>query len=842
MVDISNLFTTEILPSLQNGSNFPKDLLFSLYGDAYFSSHRIVWVRVCLIFFYALFAFIGVSTNAAVVFFLLIWHPKSLRNITNRFVLALAVSDIFMSGFNMPIQAYYEMQERAYFSSLACQLVFSTFGLPMHISCLVILVIGIDRYRIIVYPLKRRMSKHTASLTLLAIAIISVISVVPIAVFSKSSQAVTKLEDGERKPIEYYYCVEQWPSPEVRLCYTIFTFTVQFFLPLFLTATLYMRIYFRLHGRRFQKRDLERKKRTNKILIAIVICFFICWTPWNVFSIILEVYAYRTQKRNPNNDFPIFETEHGNMSETVAMKLPFFPAALTNQHLVELGHGATEESIHHSRSLEKRYNLSDIIPQSHLLFGGHAKLIDLTLKLLAMCSGCLNPCLYGCMTETMRLLRRRIVVRLQRARRHSQTQFRGTFRRFPNLFTSEKSPIKSSGPRKHCTSVYSLYCCGFQFFVQTGFHHQHGRAKNHYDRKTKSDASEPPNSSTCEQNRHIQRGSASENTSFHFSAEQKDLVTDLQPSDYQGIRSQIGIQKQDHGAQSLSPLSITFVNRGSPTLSSVECSTKRTSLLPSSSYEKTPRSSFMTDLAKQHEKGHSSIKFGQPLLCPIPLTPQVTICEAPFQGAAPVCANKETAVSSRTSSGPSFTQNYHQKFVNIEVHSPPPCYAPVVESLGHRSSFRGATKAHRTLAPLDEVSNCGTTLESPEMVECSKTQRQTKKTPVAAGVKRSISTSFENELSRALIAGNQRHALLLRRRNTYAVVERKTPTISSSTMNVDATASQSMPSDDFAYFHKVAMEEERFKVGLAPKNHKKHPLPRPHFLANHGRGASSPVD
>ncbi|EUB60288.1 Neuropeptide Y receptor [Echinococcus granulosus] len=844
MLDFSGLFSTENLPSLQNGSSFPGDLLYSIYGDAYFSSHRIVWVRVILILLYALFAVIGVTTNAAVVFFLLIWHPKSLHNITNRFVLALAISDIFMSGFNMPMQAYYEMQERVYFSNLACQLVFSTFGLPMHISCLVILVIGIDRYNIIVYPLRRRMPRGSASLTLVAIAVISVISVIPIAIFNKSSQAVTRLEDGQREPMEYHYCVEEWPSPEIRLCYTIFTFTVQFFLPLLLTATLYTRIYFRLHERRFRKRDLERKKRTNKILIAIVICFFICWTPWNVFSIILEVYAYRAQKRNPINLFPLFEGTQSNLSSVVNIKSLLLPSRDNNLVFI---HEDLNASVRPPRSFERKYNISDIVPQSRLLLGGHAKIIDLILKLLAMCSGCLNPCLYGCMTDTMRLLMKRVTIRFQRTRNLSLTRLRGSLRGFPDIPTSDRSSIKTRAFHKYRrnafgTPVYKIHCCGFQFIFRTGFHQHNEQVKNLFDTKRKSDVSEPRISSLSKRTRRLQRCSTNDKTPPYPSGEKEGYGGDQKFPEYQTGQNQLGIQQVNHSLQHLDPASLTFLTRESATLSINESSTKRTSLLPSSFYEKTPRSSFMVDAVKQQESGSANSRTDQSLLRVSSPAPVVTVCEpsSTFNEELP-CADEETTRSLKNSPVHHVQNNRHQKLVNIEVHTPPPSLttsAPPIDIFRRRSSSKGVPKSCRTLAPLEEVSNCGDIVESATMQEHKPVQRQEGKVvpalPTTAAAlqrdrfKRSVSISCDNESSRGSSSANNRQSLQMRRQSTYEVFRlKKSPTTStvgknsSLVLREGSTESESMISDDFAHFHKIVLQDERMKVNLAPKKPRK---------------------
>nr|CDS26581.1 Peptide (Neuropeptide FF/F/Y-like) G protein-coupled receptor [Hymenolepis microstoma] len=831
MKDIPH-YLPEILPDLQNGSAFAHEILHSIYGNSYFSSHRIAWVRIILIVLYTLFAIIGVTTNTAVVFFLLIWHPKSLRNITNRFVLALAISDIIMSGFNMPMQAYYEMEEHVFFSDIACRLIFSTFGLPMHISCLVILVIGIDRYRIIVYPLQRRMPRGAASLLLVGICVISVVSVIPIAVFNKSMQP--EFNNVKKIPMNHHYCVEDWPSEKIRLSYSVFTFTVQFFLPLLLTAILYTRIYFRLHERRFRKRDLERKKRTNKILIAIVICFFICWTPWNVFSIILEVHAYRNPKR-PFTLFPFDVNDDGNIGKM--MDLQYLLSPQLNKLLFY--HGGSNSSNRIPRSFSGQYNISEFVPQSDILLGGHAKLIDLILKLLAMCSGCLNPCLYGCMTDTMRLLMKRMAARFQRMRHNGQTRLRGSFRGLPEIYTSDRSLLKTKPSCKYQKAtfgkvLYNIHCCGFQFIVRTAFHRHEEQVRNMLDGKRKSESSEPKTTSSIKRAHRLQRCSTNDKIPPYASGDQEPIAGDQKFASSQSAQSMMCIQQLNYNLQRLDPESISFLHRESGTLSIIESSTKRTSLLPSSFYDKTPRSSFLVDGSKPPDGAAQVFSKEQPVLRIPKIAPVVTIREADSAGELVPC----------TADNPKPQQtsiNRNQKLVNIEVYSPPPCTcSPPRDSICRRSSSLGAPKAGRTLAPLEEVSIGGTLGESTAsqqedgimsgillttpVANTSNESTETKRNLY----KRSVSISCDKETSRFPSSVSKRRSFQLRRQSAYEALKvKKSPTLSIKSKaslappKDGSTESESAVSDDFAHFHKIVLQDERLKANLASKKPRK---------------------
>ncbi|VEL11590.1 unnamed protein product, partial [Protopolystoma xenopodis] len=156
------------------------------YNLEQFALHHIPLVRLVLFLLYGLFAIVGLVTNLFVIVILVTVRRRALANVTNLFVLALAISDFVMCSFSMPLQVYYEMQETVKLSTSVCRFFFAGFGVPMHISCLTILLIAIDRYRIIVYPLRPRMSPLMAMLLIGLTIGVSIINSLPVALVTKS--------------------------------------------------------------------------------------------------------------------------------------------------------------------------------------------------------------------------------------------------------------------------------------------------------------------------------------------------------------------------------------------------------------------------------------------------------------------------------------------------------------------------------------------------------------------------------------------------------------------------------------------------------------------------------
>ncbi|KAA0191223.1 Peptide (Neuropeptide FF/F/Y) G protein-coupled receptor [Fasciolopsis buskii] len=417
-------------------------MLHAGYGRPDFATHRISWIKIGLATLYSLLAVVGVVSNVTVVYILLIRRRRALANITNIFVLVLAISDVTLCGFNMPLQAYYELKETHGMNSTACKIVFTIFGIPMHVSCLTILMIACDRYQIIIYPLYPRMSTRIAVLLIALICLLSSLNSLPIALYNTVSQAVIP----PRSTVPYMnnhtytdnqvhtYCVEMWPNETGRLIYSLVTFLLHFFIPLSLTMGLYGHIFFRLHESRFRRSSVERKRRTNKILVRIVVCFAVCWTPWCCFSLWIEVHAFlwqtgalstagdlenlgRYDQISNSSMLPNIPSwmnpptsEQTNTMEWVKLIVSHKAKSYLDRDLnrIELRSPSTTGnnlvSTNTALDASSMATLTSSLPVanpdlfSKLVSESHEekiKLIDLILKLVAMGSGCINPWLYG---------------------------------------------------------------------------------------------------------------------------------------------------------------------------------------------------------------------------------------------------------------------------------------------------------------------------------------------------------------------------------------------------------------------------------------------------------------
>src|SRR6218665_552648 len=243
-------------------------------------------VRYVIVVVYVIVIFTGIFSNTVAIY--VAAKAKKPQTVTNIFVINLAMSDLALCVFSLPIQLHYQLTDRWVFGEVLCRLVFSAFALPMYLSTVTILLIAVDRYWLIIYPLRDRITRRLACLLISVKVVVPVSMSVPVMLF-----AVLHVIDEPLLGMRKNLCVEQWPSVVDRQVYSVFTFVVQFCLPLSLTTALYFRIYTRLRQRSrstTQNRSNQRRTRkTNKILVSIVVNFVVCWLPWNLFSLITEL-------------------------------------------------------------------------------------------------------------------------------------------------------------------------------------------------------------------------------------------------------------------------------------------------------------------------------------------------------------------------------------------------------------------------------------------------------------------------------------------------------------------------------------------------------------------------
>ena len=207
----------------------------------------------------------------------------SLRTSTNYYIVNMAVSDLLCSCFNWPLFATEGLLTRKQFITgplavVVCKLGMYFRGVSQVVSVLSLVLIAIDRYFAIVFPLKATLlSGKQARITLLLLTWI-----IPLATGTPYIAYTGVVEvDG------YTFC-RTTLGKMVNAIFNLAGFVLFYCTPLILMIILYSRIVKTLKmGKtmldQINKKRQRQSQKITRIRVLMVVAFFVCWTPLCVY-------------------------------------------------------------------------------------------------------------------------------------------------------------------------------------------------------------------------------------------------------------------------------------------------------------------------------------------------------------------------------------------------------------------------------------------------------------------------------------------------------------------------------------------------------------------------------
>nr|ALM88307.1 neuropeptide receptor A11 [Chilo suppressalis] len=251
---------------------------------------NVVQVAFCIL--YTMIFVLGVFGNVLVCY--VVFRNRAMQTVTNLFITNLALSDILLCLFAVPLTPMYTFLGRWVFGRLLCHLMPYVQGTSVYISTLTLTSIAIDRFFVIIYPFHPRMKLNTCIFIIIFIWLFSLVVTCPYGLFM--GLLITKNKT---------YCEESWPSDRSRRIFGVFTTVLQFLIPFLVIAICYTCVSIRLNDRarskpgakntRREEADRDRKRRTNRMLISMVAIFGISWLPLNLINIFNDFYAQMTE-------------------------------------------------------------------------------------------------------------------------------------------------------------------------------------------------------------------------------------------------------------------------------------------------------------------------------------------------------------------------------------------------------------------------------------------------------------------------------------------------------------------------------------------------------------------
>ena len=247
-------------------------------------------VFILLLWIYLILIIIGSTGNSLVV--LSVVRNAAMRTPRNLFILNLAISDLLLCTVTIPFTLYEVVTQYYTLPPAMCPIIGALQAISIFLPTLSICAIALDRYYIILYPMKRSLQTKGVFLVILGIWIVSIGLSSPQIIFKNVNHHDLQIESLN---LEYIaFCNEEFPFEYGRFYYSVFIAVIQYVTPLLVMSCSYIKIYFRLKQRLStkvkKKEDQKRSTKTNVLLVSIALIFAISWLPWNVLNLYSDAY------------------------------------------------------------------------------------------------------------------------------------------------------------------------------------------------------------------------------------------------------------------------------------------------------------------------------------------------------------------------------------------------------------------------------------------------------------------------------------------------------------------------------------------------------------------------
>ncbi|KTF73890.1 hypothetical protein cypCar_00037324 [Cyprinus carpio] len=149
-------------------------------------------------------------------------------------------------------------------------------GASVSASVFTLVAIAVERFRCIVYPFQRKLTRRQAIITIAFIWALAVGIMCPSAVTLTVSQDLLHFTvDGDNETHPLYTCWEAWPDQSMRKIYTTVLFSHIYLAPVTLIFIMYSRIAVRL----VKPPVFRRKLRVVNMLLMVALLFAVSWLP-----------------------------------------------------------------------------------------------------------------------------------------------------------------------------------------------------------------------------------------------------------------------------------------------------------------------------------------------------------------------------------------------------------------------------------------------------------------------------------------------------------------------------------------------------------------------------------
>ncbi|XP_021360081.1 neuropeptide SIFamide receptor-like [Mizuhopecten yessoensis] len=217
---------------------------------------------------------------------------RSMHNATNYFIVNLAIADVLVSIFCVPITLLSNLYTGWQFGEFTCRVTPYLQGVSVSASVNTLVAIAVDRYLAICRTLEFKLESKTCKSIIVCIWVVSLAIMVPWAVFYDIAEFKTSLQVV---PI----CIQRWPSPVAKKAYVIGAlFLCCYAIPLVLICVFYLLIALRVWNReppgaKNSSSYIIHRSRVKvvKMIAVVVIMFAVSWLPLYAVNLKLILYG-----------------------------------------------------------------------------------------------------------------------------------------------------------------------------------------------------------------------------------------------------------------------------------------------------------------------------------------------------------------------------------------------------------------------------------------------------------------------------------------------------------------------------------------------------------------------
>ncbi|XP_067055638.1 tachykinin-like peptides receptor 86C isoform X2 [Acropora muricata] len=235
--------------------------------------------KFIITFLYAASIVFGLAGNTIAIYFSV--TKKAGNRITNILILNMAIADQLVTIFTMPVNLLLLHVRRRWiggtFGEISCKIVYFSCQVSVPASISIVMVVSIDRFFAVVYPMKARAFRLKIKMMTLAAWVCSAAYAIPFLIYFGIQE-----RDG------IYCCLLRFPplnNMNSFQIYYLITFIFFYCTPLLILMVLYTLMSRKLWKRRIpgnvteerHKSSEQEKRRVISALISITVVFAVFW-------------------------------------------------------------------------------------------------------------------------------------------------------------------------------------------------------------------------------------------------------------------------------------------------------------------------------------------------------------------------------------------------------------------------------------------------------------------------------------------------------------------------------------------------------------------------------------